>query len=108
MYARDSVAVAAFRSAMSAIDNAEGVDRSHAPSPTAGIVGDVRLGVGAGEAARRKLSTQEVLEIVRAEVRDRTTAAAKYQRLGRGEQASRLNAEAAALQSFLETPLNEP
>ena len=31
--ARDKVAVAALRSALSAIDNAEAVDRSHAPSP---------------------------------------------------------------------------
>jgi membrane protein DedA with SNARE-associated domain/uncharacterized protein YqeY len=105
--ARDSIAVTALRSAMSAIDNAEAVDQSHAPAAT-GVIGDVRLGVGAGEATRRDLSTQDVLEIVRAEVNERTAAAAEYERLGRAEQANRLNAEAAALQSFLETATEKP
>lgn len=106
--ARDSIAIAAFRSAMSAIDNAEAVDQSHAPAQTGGIMGDVRLGVGAGEAARRELSTQDVLEVIRAEVRDRTDAGAEYHRLGRAEQASRLSAEATALLSFLETATRAP
>lgn len=101
---RDTIAVAAIRSAMSAVDNAEAVDRSHAPPPT-GVIGDVRLGVGAGEVARRELSEDDVLEIVRAEVGERRIAAAEYERLGRAEQAGRLKAEAAALVSFLETAL---
>jgi uncharacterized protein YqeY len=106
--AHDRIAVAALRSAMSAVDNAEAVDRSHAPAPSGGTIGDVRLGVGAGEVARRELSTHDVIEVIRAEVMDRTTAAAEYERLGRAEQASRLRAEAAALTSFLETALREP
>jgi hypothetical protein len=93
---------------MSAIDNAEAVDRSHAPPPTGGVIGDVRLGVGAGEAGRRELSTQDVLEVVRGEVMERNAAAAEYERLGRAEEASRLNAETRALLSFLETALQEP
>jgi uncharacterized protein YqeY len=101
---RDTIAVAAIRSAMSAVDNAEAVDRSHAPPPT-GVIGDVRLGVGAGEVARRELSEDDVLEIVRAEVGERRIGAAEYERLGRAEQAGRLKAEAAALVSFLETAL---
>jgi uncharacterized protein len=103
--ARDRIAVAALRSAMSAVDNAEAVDRSHVPAPSGGTIGDVRLGVGAGEVARRKLSTQDVIEVIRAEVLDRTTAAAEYERRGRAEEASRLRAEATALLSFLETAL---
>ncbi len=71
-------------------------------------MGDVRLGVGAGEAARRELSTQDALEVVRTEVRERNAAAAEYERLGRAEEASRLNAEASALLSFLESALQEP
>lgn len=101
---RDTIAVAAIRSAMSAVDNAEAVDRSHAAPPT-GVIGDVRLGVGAGEVARRELSEDDVLEIVRAEVGERRIAAAEYERLGRAEHAGRLKAEAAALVSFLETAL---
>jgi uncharacterized protein YqeY len=49
-----------------------------------------------------------VIEIVRAEARERTSAAAEYEGLGRVEQASRLRAEATALQSFLGTALEEP
>jgi hypothetical protein len=105
---RESVAVAAIRSAMSAIDNAEAVDVSQAPPPYAGTVGETRLGVGAGEAARRELSAQDVLEVVRAEVSDRRAAAAEYERLGRTDAASRLRAEANALVSVLDAALEEP
>jgi uncharacterized protein YqeY len=106
--ARDGITVTALRSAMSALDNAEAVDQSHALPPTGGIVGDARLGVGAAEVARRELSTQDVIEVIRAEVRDRAAAANEYGRLGRAERARKLKAEAAALQSFLETALGEP
>jgi len=103
----DHIATAAIRSAMSAIDNAEAVDVSHAPPP-AGTIGDIRLGVGAGEAARRELSAQDVLGVVQAEVSDRRAAAAEYERLGRTGEASRLRAEANALVSVLEAALLEP
>ncbi len=101
--ARDSIAVAAFRSAMGAIDNAEAVD---APAPARGPA-HVRLGVGATETARRVLSAQDVVDVIEAEIRERAAAAAEYQRLDRAEQASMLKAEAAALQTFLETVLKE-
>ncbi len=100
--ARDNIAVAAIRSAMSAIDNAEAVDASRAPAPKGGTSADIRLGVGAGEAARRELSDQDVLEIVRAEVSERTAVAVEYERLGRVDEASRLRAEANTLASILE------
>jgi uncharacterized protein len=105
---RDTIAVAALRSAMSALDNAEAVDQSHAPGPAVGAGWNVRLGVGAGEAARRELSAQDVIEIVHAEVKDRTAAAAEYERLGRADEATRLRAEASTLESFIETALQEP
>jgi uncharacterized protein len=105
---RDTIAVAALRSAMSALDNAEAVDQSHAPGPTGGAGAFVRVGVGAGEVARRVLSGQDVIEIVHAELEDRTAAAAEYERLGRAEEASRLRAEAYALESFMESALREP
>jgi uncharacterized protein len=107
MRAGDSTAIAAFRSAVSAIDNAEAVDLSNAPGPTGGAIEDALLGVGAGEVARRELSAKDVVEIVRAEVREHAAAAAEYERLGRPEQASRFNAQATALESFLETAVKE-
>jgi uncharacterized protein YqeY len=106
--ARDSIAVAAFRSAMSAVDNAEAVGLSQESAPTRGMIAKARLGVGSGEVPRRALSAQDVLEVVRAEVADRTAAAAEYERLGRAEEARRLQAEATALESFLETALTDP
>ena len=108
MRARGGVATLAIRSAMSAIDNAEAVDLSHAPPPKRGTVGDIRLGVGAAEAARRELSAQEVVEVIRAEVTDRLEAAVEYERPGRTDEASRLKAEANALASILEAPPEEP
>jgi uncharacterized protein YqeY len=103
--ARDGIAVAAFRSAISAIDNAEAVDRSQAPAP---IIGKVRLGVGAGEGPRRELSAKEFIDVVRTEIGDRIAAAAEYESLGRPEHATRLRAEATVLQSFLEIALEDP
>ncbi len=102
---RDTITVAALRSAMSAIDNAEAVDQSQAPAPAGRAIGNVQLGVGVAEAPRRELSTHEVIEIVRAEVGDRMAAASEYARLGRTAQTITLRAEAAALMSFLETAL---
>ena len=45
LYARDTIVVAALRSAISAIDNAEAVDRAHARAPIGGPIADARLGV---------------------------------------------------------------
>jgi len=90
--ARDGVAAAALRSTLGAIDNASAVEGPDRYRP--------RLGVGAGEAARRELSIDEMRGIVRAEVADRTSAAEEYDRLGRPAEAQRLRAEAAALQPF--------
>jgi uncharacterized protein YqeY len=91
--ARDSIAVAALRSAVSAIDNAEAVNQAQASGP--------RLGVGAGDVARRELSTRDVIEVVRAEATARVSAADEYARLGKPEHAARLRAEAVVLQSLL-------
>jgi uncharacterized protein YqeY len=56
---------------------------------------------GAGEAARRDLSEPETAAIVRAEVADRRSAAADYERAGRPDRAARLTAEADTLAAHL-------
>lgn len=91
---RDAIAVAALRSAVSAIDNAEAVDQAQERGP--------RLGVGAAEVARRELSVRDVTEVVRAEATARLAAADEYDRLGKPERAARLRAEAAVLQALLQ------
>ena len=90
---RDTVAVAAFRSTLAAIANAEAIDDPIKSTP--------RLGVGAGESARKELSGDDLVRIVHAEVAERIAAAVEYERLGRHEPARRLRAEAAALQPYL-------
>jgi uncharacterized protein YqeY len=59
------------------------------------------------QTARRELTTRDFVDVIQADFRERTAAAAEYQRLDRAEQASKLKAEAAALQTFLETVLKE-
>jgi uncharacterized protein YqeY len=103
MKARDTVAVAALRSALAAIDNAEAVEAAPAPPPGAGhpdLAGTV-AGLGAAEAERRTLMEAQVEQIVRAEVADRLAAAQAYERAGRHERAGRLRAEAGVLSSLL-------
>jgi hypothetical protein len=98
--ARNAAAAAPLRSAIGAIDNAQAVQRPDDSPPQGGKVARSHLGVA--DVARRELSTDEVIEILRAEIADRTSAAADYERMGRGDQATSLRAEAAVLISFLD------
>ncbi|QRP44589.1 GatB/YqeY domain-containing protein [Amycolatopsis sp. FDAARGOS 1241] len=101
---RDRVATTALRSALAAIDNAEAVPVDQPLSTAAGdehVVG-AALGVGAAEADRRELTEADVRAIVESEVRERTSAADEYERLGRIDAADRLRAEADVLRRHLE------
>lgn len=105
MKARDAAAVAALRSALAAIDNAEAVEPSRGRSPAeaghADLVGTV-AGLGAAEVERRRLQEAEVEQIVRAEVAERRAAADAYERAGQDERAGRLRDEADVLSSHLD------
>ena len=92
--ARDEMATAALRSAISAIANAEAVG----PAPA-----KLRLGPGAGDVPRRDLTEDELLAIMLAEVDERTRAAGENERLGQPEQARRLRSEADLLRALTET-----
>jgi uncharacterized protein len=101
--ARDGVAVAALRSALAAIGNAEAVappPGATAEAAHARLAGTV-AGVGAAEAERRGLSEAEIEGIVRAEVAERRAAADAYERAGRPDRAGRLRAEADVLGGHL-------
>ncbi len=102
MKQRDAVGVAALRSALAAIDNAEAVDAAQAPPPVAHaqFAGTV-AGLRAGEVERRRLTAQETEDIVRKEVGDREAAARDYDRAGAAGRAERLRAEAAVLTAHL-------
>ncbi len=103
--ARDSVAVAALRSAIAAIDNAEAVDADGVrPSTTSEHIAGATEGVGSSEVARRELGVSEVREILRTQVEERSLAAAEYEKLGREDAAARLRREASLLGAYLSLP----
>jgi uncharacterized protein len=101
--ARDAIAAAAIRSALSAIGNAEAVPAEHprrVPASSEHFAG-ATAGLGAAETARRLLTDSDVAAIVAAEISDRRSAAAEYDRLGRADQSARLGAEADVLAALL-------
>ena len=98
--ARDQAAVAALRSALAAIDNAQAVEATPAPR-SGGVVAGAVTGLGAGDVPRRRLSESDIAAIVRAEVADRRVAATDYERAGQVDAAARLTAEADVLAAYL-------
>ena len=119
MKARDQQAVAALRSMLARIDNAEAVDADAVdddglddePALYSGeghpaVAGSV-LGVGAAEVDRRVLTPEEMAAIVRDDVEEREIAAEVLVRVGRPDQAERLRAQAELLTTYL-TPRGSP
>jgi uncharacterized protein len=102
MKARDRTAVAALRSALAALDNAETVkidDRT----ATGQAIEQVAIGVGTTEVERRMLTESEMTALIRREVTERETAAADYESAGHDDRATRLRAEAGVLAAHLAT-----
>jgi uncharacterized protein len=95
---RDAAAVAAYRSALAEIGNAEALP---APATTARrgsqhVAGSV-AGLGAAEASRRVLSETEMTAIVTAQITERRAAAGRYEQTGHADRATRLRRESDAL-----------
>lgn len=101
--ARDRIAIAALRSALAAIDNAEAVPVEHPPNNghSNEHVAGAAIGVGAAEAERRALTEADLRSIVENEVRERSAAAEQYGQAGRADLAERLRAEAEVLTRHL-------
>jgi hypothetical protein len=97
--ARDMTAVAALRSALGAIGNAEAVPVPAGLSAAGPHVAGSAAGLSAAEAERRWLSPAQVAAIVQAEIDERLATAAQYERAGREDRAAQLTAEAQALAS---------
>jgi hypothetical protein len=98
------VAVAALRSALAAIANAEAVPAGgggRTPTTSPHVAG-AAAGLGAGEAQRQRLTAAEIGQIVESEIGERQEAAADYERGGHAEQAARLRREAQALRDVLD------
>lgn len=98
---RDRAAVSALRSAIAAVENAEAVEVQAPAEGDARFAGSA-TGLGAGEAERRTLTTDEVAAVVHAEVAERRAAAQEFTGLGREDQAQRLHAEADVIQQVLD------
>ena len=102
MRSRDRLAVAALRSGLAALDNAEAVPTEHAVRsggdfPIAGAA----VGLGATETARRELTVEDERSLVRAEVDERREAAAEIDGAGRPDRAADLRHEADVLEAVL-------
>lgn len=107
--ARNHVAIAAIRSALAAIDEAEAVPADHpvvSASRSEHVTGNEHIagsvhGLGAAEAERRHLTEADLRAILENEVRMRSGAAQEYVQLGRSDLAERLRAEAEVLRRYL-------
>jgi hypothetical protein len=99
MKARDRVAVAALRSALAAVANAEAVHIDTVPR--AGAIHDAAVGAGAADAPRRDLTEADVREVVEAEAAEHEHAAAHFTQIGRPDDAARLTHQAGILRALL-------
>jgi uncharacterized protein len=101
--ARDPDALAALRTAIAAIDNAEAVPvpgRRLPPATSAHIAG-ARSGPGSTEAARQRLEAGELRDILRGQVAEYTSEADRYDALGQADAAQRLRRRARVLTACL-------
>ncbi len=103
MKARDKDAVAALRTGLAAVDNAEAVaaPQPSGPPATSEHVAGTTAGLGTAEVARRVLSLDDVHALVAAQVAERAAEADRYESLGRPDDAARLRREAEVLRAYL-------
>jgi uncharacterized protein YqeY len=101
MKARDKPAIAAYRAALSAVDNAESADLSAAPPVEHGNFAGGVAGLGAGEVPRRSLTRSEHAAVLRTELARWSSTANDLDRVGRTDDAERLRAEIRILEAFL-------
>jgi len=97
MKVRDTVAVAALRSFLAAIDDAEAVDPdvgTSAPGAHGPHVAGGTSGLGSGEVQRRTLSEDALAALLRAHLEELRASAREFAQVGRVDLADRLRAEA--------------
>lgn len=94
MRERKPAEVAAIRTLIAAIDNAEAV-------PTEGLEERLRLREDVGEVARRELDPEALDAVLAREIESRLAAAGDYERHGRGDDAVRLREEVKLIERYL-------
>jgi uncharacterized protein YqeY len=102
---RDPARIAALRSALAAIDNAEPPRGVLIDAPMSGTIAGSVKGLGAAEVARRELSDGEIRALLQAEIDERLGAAEKVTAGGYTERATTLRTEAAVLADLLRVRL---
>jgi len=100
--ARDDVAISAYRSALSALDNAQAADPDAAPPPQPGRIAGGVAGLEAGEVARKELRDEDARALVRAHIDNWSVAAQECEAAERPDAAARLWAEARTLTRVLD------
>ncbi|SEH87906.1 hypothetical protein SAMN04489835_5204 [Mycolicibacterium rutilum] len=98
---RDPVRVAALRSALAAIDNAETPDDARTDAPASATIAGGVAGLGAAEVDRRELSDAQIRALLTAEIDERRSAAAQVAAGGHPDRAATLDAEAAVLAGLM-------
>jgi hypothetical protein len=102
MKARDADALAALRTAIAAIDNAEAVAVPSTRAPvTSSHVAGARSGAGSTEAARQRLGSDESRDILRGQIAEHAREADRYDTLGQADAAERLRRQARTLEAYL-------
>lgn len=103
--ARDTDTVAALRTAIAAIDNAEAVDTSALPACAPdGPVAGATAGLGSSEVARRVLTVAEMQSVVSAIIAEYLDEAERYESTGHGEAAEVLRRQARVLRDYSGDP----
>jgi hypothetical protein len=101
--ARDSDALAALRTAIAAIDNAEAVAAPDVKPPvTSAHIAGASSGAGSAEAVRRRLGASQVRDILRDQVTESAREADRYDAIGQQEAAQRLRRQADILATYLD------
>jgi uncharacterized protein len=99
--ARDTEALAALRTVIAAIDNAEAVATTDTQRPvTSADIAGASSGVGSTEAVRQSLSIGQLHDIVREQITEYAREAERYDALGRPDAAQRLRHRARILAAY--------
>ena len=98
LQAGDRGRVALLRTLIAALDNAEAVAVEHTCYKSR------QCGDPSGEVARRELDGEAIDAVLAAEAASRLSAAADYEEHGRDDDAARLRAEVALIQSYCGKP----
>jgi hypothetical protein len=110
--ARDRDALAALRTAIAAIDNAQAVPAPGTSAPgttaqgtaaqgTGARIAGARSGAGSTEAPRRQLGPGEVRDILLGQIAEHASEAGRYDALGQGDAAERLRRQARTLAAYV-------